>query len=1026
MRCFLIVLMWASLSSGLVAQVTFPVNGPHDQRNFPKYFVNATVHVSPGTVIYNATLKIENGKVAACNTTLVPPSGSHVVDCKGKVIYPSFIDLYASYGLPPVPSKEHPTSPQYERVANRAITWNDALHPEHRAVLSFQPSEKESNPLLKAGFGTVLTHTPDGIAQGTGALVALGQGVANERLLKSDAAAFYSFKKGSSTQKYPSSLMGAIALLRQTEYDARWYKSQENTEERNVGLMAWNETQGLPQIFEVTEKNDIPRVHSMGSEFDKRFIVKTIGDEYQRIDELKRVAYPLVVPVNFPKAYDVSDPYLSRKVSLQELVHWETAPSNPARLEDSGIAFCLTASGCENEGEFLKNLRKAVNHGLTTAAAIHALTTFPASLMGVSDQLGTLEPGKWANFIIVDGDLFDSHTKIEENWVMGERHKLIDGSVVDVRGTYNLNLDNHFYTIKVSGESPHKVSAKLVVISEKDTATHKVNFSVQDQLVSLAFNPKDEHYNQQVRLAGNIHKESRIWEGKAQMPDGSWQAWTAIRQKGTESKLAVRDTSIVKPEFVGTVRYPNRAFGLDTLPLTVTVWFKNATVWTSGELGVIDKGEVLIHNGKILAVGKRLNPEEILPRRHGALVEIDLKGKHLTPGIIDEHSHIAISRGVNEGTKASSAEVRISDALNPDDINIFRNLSGGVTTIQQLHGSANPIGGQSSIIKLRWGETAQGMRFEGAPGFIKFALGENVKQSNWGDRETVRYPQTRMGVEQIFYDHFIRAKEYDQKQQLLAGKPEDKPFWKSLFKRQKSDSSVVRVDLELQAIAEILHGKRHISCHSYVQSEINMLMHVADSMGFKVNTFTHILEGYKLADKLRTHGAAASTFADWWAYKHEVVDAIPYNAALMHEQGLLVAINSDDAEMSRRLNQEAAKTIKYGGVPEEEALKMITINPAIMLHIDHRVGSISPGKDADLVVWSHHPLSIYAKVEKTYVDGRKYFDRELLGEIKKRDAADRARITHKMLSAPEKGSGKQTVPNPNDKEYHCDDVEEEI
>lgn len=1013
-------------TSVLLAQVTFPVNGPHDQRDFPTFLVNATVQVDASSILYNATLKIEKGKIVACSETLVPPAGSRIIDCVGKFIYPSFIDLYSNYGLPEVPNKQNPHSPQYERTENKPTAWNDALHPEHRAALQFEPSEKESGAILKAGFGVVLTHTPDGIARGTGALVALGQGMANKRLLKSDAAAFYSFKKGSSTQKYPSSLMGAIALLRQTEYDARWYKSRDNAEERNVGLEAWNQNSGLPQIFEVTEKNDIPRVHTIGAEFEKKFIVKTIGDEYQRIDELSRIGYPLVVPLNFPKAYDVSDPYLSRKVSLQELLHWEAAPANAARLEDKRIAFCLTASGCDKDGEFLKNLRKAVKHGLTTTTAIHALTVYPAELLGMSAELGSLEAGKWANFIIVDGDLFDSNTKIEENWVMGERHKLIDGSVVDVRGTYNLNLDNHFYTIQVAGESAHKVSAKLVKINEKDTTSIKVNFSVQDQLVSLAFNPKDEYYSQQVRLAGNIHKESRIWEGKAQMPDGSWQAWTAIRQKGTEPKSAKRDSSLIKPTTVGTVRYPNRAFGLDSLPETETVWFKNATVWTSGDLGILEKGEVLIHDGKILAVGKRLNPEEILPRKHKNVIEIDLKGKHLTPGIVDEHSHIAISRGVNEGTQASSAEVRIGDAINPDDINIFRNLSGGVTTIQQLHGSANPIGGQSSIIKLRWGETAKGMRFEGAPGFIKFALGENVKQSNWGDRETVRYPQTRMGVEQVFYDHFIRAKEYDQKWQLLAGEAVTRPFWKTLFKREKADTASARVDLELQAIAEILNGKRHISCHSYVQSEINMLMHVADSLGFKVNTFTHVLEGYKVADKMRAHGAAASTFSDWWAYKHEVADAIPYNAALMHKQGLLVAINSDDAEMARRLNQEAAKAIKYGGVAEEEALKMVTINPAKMLHIDHRVGSISPGKDADLVVWSDHPLSVYAKVEKTFVDGRKYFDRDSLSGIKKRDAADRARIMHKMLSESEKSDDKNAAPNPNDKEYHCDDVDEEI
>lgn len=1026
MRFFLLVVVCLVHTSGIYAQVTFPVNGPHDQRDFATYLVNASVQVDASNRLSNATLKIVKGKIEACSESLVPPAGSRVIDCKGKVIYPSFIDLYSNYGLPETPSPERPKSPQYERRTNRPTTWNDALHPEKRAAEHFEPTEKGSETLLKSGFGAVLTHSPDGIARGTGALVSLGVGLSNQHLLKPSAASFFSFKKGSSTQKYPSSLMGAIALLRQTEYDARWHANTETSEEQNLGLAAWNANKSLPQIFEITEKNDLPRVHKIGTEFDKSFIVKTIGDEYQRIDEVVRIGYPLVVPINFPKAYDVSDPYLSRKVSLQELLHWEAAPTNLSQLEDKGVAFCITASGCKNEKEFLKNLRKAVASGLTPAAALHGLTALPAQLLGVFDELGSLAVGKWANFIVVDGDLFDSNTRIEENWVRGERHKLIDGSVVDVRGTYNLNLDNHFYTIRVAGKTAQKVSAKLLNVSGEDTVSVTINFSVQGQLVSLAFNPKDTHFNQQVRLAGNIHKDSRIWEGKAQLPDGTWRAWTAIRQKGNTAEVAVRDSSLQKPSSTTAVRYPNRAFGLDSLPEVETVWFKNATVWTSGALGVIEKGEVLTHDGKILAVGRQLNPEELLPRKHQNLVVIDLKGKHLTPGIVDEHSHIAISRGVNEGTQASSAEVRIGDAVNPDDINIFRNLSGGVTTIQQLHGSANPIGGQSSIIKLRWGESAEGMKLEGAPGFIKFALGENVKQSNWGDRETVRYPQTRMGVEQVFYDYFLRAREYDEKWQRLAGEKAERPFWKAWFKRDKADTTDLRVDLELEAIAEILNGKRHISCHSYVQSEINMLMHVADSLGFVVNTFTHILEGYKVADKMRAHGAAASTFSDWWAYKHEVVDAIPYNAAIMHQQGLLVAINSDDAEMARRLNHEAAKAVKYGGVSEEEALKMVTINPAKMLHIDQHVGSIAIGKDADLVVWSNHPLSVYAKVEKTYVDGRKYFDRDQLSALKRRDAADRARIMHKMLSESEKSSGEKMVPNPNDKEYHCDDVEEEI
>ncbi len=402
---------------------------------------------------------------------------------------------------------------------------------------------------------------------------------------------------------------------------------------------------------------------------------------------------------------------------------------------------------------------------------------------------------------------------------------------------------------------------------------------------------------------------------------------------------------------------------------------------------------------------------------------LDAQGMHLTPGIIDEHSHIAISRGVNEGTQASTSEVRIGDALNPSDINIFRQLAGGVTTSQLLHGSANPIGGQSAIVKLRWGQPYGKMVFAEAPPFIKFALGENVKQTNWGERYTSRYPQTRMGVEQIFYDYFYRAKSYGERKALYEASPKDKK--KKRKSKNEDDADAFRVDLELEALLEILEGKRHITCHSYVQSEINMLMHVADSMGFKVNTFTHILEGYKVADKMAEHGAAGSTFSDWWAYKYEVRDAIPHNASLMHRAGVLTGINSDDAEMARRLNQEASKAIKYGSMSEEDALKLVTLYPAKMMHIDYLVGSIAPGMHADLVLWSGHPLSTYSKAEITFIDGIRYFDRSRLTDLMERDRIDRNRIADMMRQEKENGEESRKPERKMERYYHCTDIEEQ-
>lgn len=359
---------------------------------------------------------------------------------------------------------------------------------------------------------------------------------------------------------------------------------------------------------------------------------------------------------------------------------------------------------------------------------------------------------------------------------------------------------------------------------------------------------------------------------------------------------------------------------------------------------------------------------------------IDATGKHVTAGIIDEHSHIA-AMSINEGAQSVTSEVRIADNLNPEDINIYRQLSGGVTSSHILHGSANTIGGQTQLIKLRWGVDDEALKFKGADPFIKFALGENVKRTT--SMANNRFPDTRMGVEEVLNDAFTRAKDYERE--------------------MKADPKTTRRNLELDALVEILNKKRFITCHSYVQSEITAAMRIGDKYGFTFNTFTHILEGYKVADKMKAHGSNASTFSDWWAYKTEVQDAIAYNAAIMYKVGLNVCINSDDAEMARRLNQEAGKTVKYGGVPEEDALKMVTLNPAKALHVDNKVGSIKAGKDADLVIWSDHPLSIYAKSEKTIVDGIVYFDREKDLEQRRKTTAERTRLINKLQA--EKRSG---------------------
>jgi imidazolonepropionase-like amidohydrolase len=367
------------------------------------------------------------------------------------------------------------------------------------------------------------------------------------------------------------------------------------------------------------------------------------------------------------------------------------------------------------------------------------------------------------------------------------------------------------------------------------------------------------------------------------------------------------------------------------------------------------KGSILIRDGKIAEVGPAVQAPA------GATV-VDVSGKHIIPGIIDCHSHSAIE-SINEGSMSVSSMVGVADNLDPESIALFRALAGGVTTANILHGSANAIGGLNVVVKMRWGKDAEGLLFEGAPPGIKLALGENPKRQ--GSTPVQRYPATRMGVEDVIREAFTEARAYQK-------------AWKDYEAAKARGERVIppRRDLKLEPLVEVLEGKRMVHAHCYRADEILMLLRLAEELGFKIQTLQHVLEGYKVADEIAAHGAGASTFSDWWAYKVEAYDAIPYNAAIMQKRGVLVSLNSDSDELMRRLNTEAGKMLKYGGLSKDEALAMVTYNPAKQLGIDHRVGSIEVGKDADLVVYDKEPLSVYARVQQVYIDGQLYFDRE--------------------------------------------------
>ena len=970
MKRILSTLVFACILIITNAQESFPINGVRDIRSGLYAFTNATIIQNENTKIEKGVLIIKMGKIVAVGANLTVPAEAIVIDCAGKYIYPSFIDPFTDYGV--VATRRAVGGFNFgapgQFISNKPgpYNWNQAIKPEINAVEVFVNDEATASTYRANGFGAVFTHLKDGLARGTGAVVSLATENNNTAVLKTKAASVYSFDRGTSTQSYPSSLMGSIAVLRQTYLDAKWYQTKPVGEGTNLSLEAWNNNQAMPQIFATDDKWNTVRADRVGDEFGVQYIIRGGDNGYQRIDEMAKTKASFILGVDFPIAMDVEDPTDARFVSLADMKHWELAPTNLSAFEKANIVFSITSGDMKDSKQFLANVKKAIQYGLSESKALEALTKIPATQLGVYDQVGSIETGKWANFIITTDPIFSSNSKIIENWVQGNKYDVNEGEWQNLAGRYKLSINKNGSATDYNLEVKKDLSASII---GTDTLTAKITLS--ESLIKISFPTKKGRGAEQLRLGGVV--AGNTWSGVGSDGAGNKTTWTAsytgALTASTENKRPIDSVRIIS-----NITYPFVGYGNEVVPKQETILIKNATVWTNEKEGILQNTDVLIKAGKISKIGKGISD--------ATARVIDGTGKHLSAGIIDEHSHIA-AMSINEGGQSVTSEVRIADNLNPEDINIYRQLSGGVTSSHILHGSANTIGGQTQLIKLRWGATDEGLKFAGADGFIKFALGENVKRTT--SQSNNRYPDTRMGVEEVLNDAFDRAVDY---QKTLKANP------------------AARHDLELDALVEIMNKKRFITCHSYVQPEITYTMRIAEKYGFTINTFTHILEGYKVADKMKKHGANVSTFSDWFMYKTEVQDAIAYNAAIMQKVGLNVCINSDDAEMARRLNQEAGKVVKYGGVSEEEALKMVTLNPAKALHVSDKVGSIKTGKDADVVLWSDHPLSIYAKVENTIVDGIVYFDRSKDAEMSKKITNEKTKLIQKMLG--DKRSGMPT------------------
>lgn len=890
-------------------------------------FVGGKVVVAPGKVLDPATLVIRDGRIEAVGADVQPPADARVWDAKGWTIYAGLIDAWAKLdgGGAGAPKPQGGPMAADSGFAGAPGTQRDPgtpgpgsalakITPEKRVADGLSPDPKALEGWRETGFAAINVVPARGILRGTSALIVCGDGSPNALVLEADVwpvAALVAGGPPEDPETYPSSHMAAIAAIRQAFLDADWHARDKAhyaaflatrnrpAEDPSLDALAPFLAGDRFVAFESDGALVTDFEARLAKELKLKFLVRGSGQEWRRPDLAKAAGCPVVLPVNFPEAPDLPEDSDWTQVSLDMLRAWDWAPENPAVLLKAGVTVALTTDGLQDKGSFRKNLRAAIDRGMTEDQALAALTTVPAELCGVADRLGTIEKGRIANLTVVAGSYFDPEAKVVSVWV-----------------------DGRAYPVK-PGEKP------------KDPAEDK---------------PKTD--------------EEKKKEAEAE------------KKKQEERDRAAKRVA----------RAPQEERGPDAAPKAVLI--KGATIWTCGPQGRIENADLLCENGTIRAVGANLAAPA------GALV-IDGKGLHVTPGLLDCHSHAAIIGDVNEGTIPSSAMVRIQDVVNSETDNLAQELAGGLTCANLLHGSANPIGGQNCVIKLRDGESPDGLRFKEAIPGIKFALGENVKQSNWGEKFTTRFPQTRMGVKTFFENRFTAARQYldalaaEKKERAAGGSP-----------------APVRRDLELETLGQLLEGTRLIHCHSYRADEILMLVREMDRFGVKIGTFQHVLEGYKVADEIGKHGAGGSCFADWWAYKFEVYDAIPYAGAIMHKRGVCVSFNSDSAELARRMNLEAAKATKYGGVDEAEALKFVTLNPAIQLRVDKWVGSLEAGKHADFAIWSHSPLDSRTMCLQTWIEGKRYFER---GKAKERSEARRkewAALKEKAAKGGGEGKGK--------------------
>ncbi|MEX1098397.1 MAG: amidohydrolase family protein [Planctomycetales bacterium] len=963
----------------------------------------ARIVVRPGAAIDEGTLVIRDGAIVAVGQKddVEIPADAQPIDAKGLVVYAAFIDAGTS-AL--VDDKLKP-----EPIAGRETDFGRyvlaATPPDNRRLLTPEFAVREGlkregvklEAFRKAGFAAVHVVPTGRIASGTGTLVSTEDLPLREAVVAPESfAAFRLFAAGGND--YPSTLMGSTAHLRQAFLDSeryslhhRLYDDKTPGVERpafDEALAALAKVRGGERraLFSVTTRDDIHRALDCAAEREIAVALWGARDAWRALDRLKEAQPDVILSADFGKEPQIekqpsSDKLVAEikpplRVQEDKLDRWKKQVGTAAALEQAGVRFAFGSQGVDDPAKLLEGIRQAIAHGLSADGALAALTTNPAEMLAVAHRLGTLEAGKGAHVVVLTGPLEHEQAKVRYLFVDGHRYEYNESAkpVEPEKGDGKPALDVAGRWSVVIESASGKVPGTLELAQDGNRLTGR--FASEQGSGRIAAGKADE---KGVELTVSIGAGDRQVElkftgtlaegklaGELKSPFGAAAPWTAQRddektpdgekENPVRIEIAEDDSdSAAKPpaELPTELESDRLRRPLDTQG---NVLIQGGTVLTgAGE--TLEGASVLVRDGKIAAVGKDIEKPE------GDIAVIDAAGRYVIPGIIDTHSHIMIEGGVNEYTASVVPEVRIKDVIDTSDAAQYRALAGGTTAARVFHGSANVIGGQDAVVRFKHGEPARAQILDDAPQGVKFALGENVK----GRRG--RFPNTRLGVEATLNRAFLEAIDYRRQ-------------WNAFRLAEKDRAADAprglppRRDLRLEALADIVDHQKFIHSHCYRADEILMLLRTARDLGIRVWSLQHVLEGYKIAPEIVAHGASCSTFADWWAYKIEAFDATPYNAALLDEAGANVVIKSDNPELVRHLNLEAAKTVRYGGMAPDRALNTVTRNAARELGLHDRLGTIEPGKLADLAIFNGHPLSSFSRCEITLVGGEVFYMRE--------------------------------------------------